>query len=543
MDLAETVPDQARRTPVRGWVWAGVAALPVALTVAWIGLGFDVRYVLGGLRVTGGSTDVWVDRPLAYRWLMDGLGAVDVGSVGTGEGLVRLVALAFVAGAAWWLRAGLTRWVRPGEASAVAAAVGLALALAPNWDFLQPEWVAAVFAVAAVGAALTPSTAVLAGLLLALAVLVKYTTLPTALIALGVVAVLDRRRALVAGATAVVSGAALFGLSLLAPREWRWLREAWLFDEAASRSAGAVVRLAANEAVLVPMVALLPASLVVLLRVSRRRWTWLVLTVLAVAAVLGAAVVQGQWAQYHLAALVPFAAALWALAIARWTLVHGRPPWTLVGATVVVLFAARVFLGASFAWRSGHGLVAFGLLGGLVVLSALACAVEPGRHGRQLLSVPVLVGLLALTVPVLPTTPYSFDGVHADYTNAGRVDIEHKFTEELLAVRDRIGADTPVVYLAFGDIAYFLGNPTPCAYPSPAHLRSGTYQQSLRGTASYAENVACLSDESVRYVVLQPLWIDSSELPPEMTAAVLERFDCTRALVDDDVAVCPRAGR
>ncbi|WP_143266137.1 MULTISPECIES: hypothetical protein [Amycolatopsis] len=538
MTATHPVRERARRKPIRGWVWAAVAALPVALTASWIGLGHDVRYVLGGLDVSPfGATGTFVHRPLAYRWLAEGLSVFDVGSVGVGEGLIRLVALAFVAGAAWWLRAGLRQRLPSGEASAVAAAVGLALALAPNWDFLQPEWVAALFGVAAIGAALRTSS-VLGGLLLALAVLVKYTTLPTALIALGVIAVLDRRRALVAGVTAVVSGFALFGLSLLAPREWRWLREAWLLDEGAVRDFGAVVKFAANEAMLVPLVALLPASLVVLVRVSRRRWAWPVLTVLALALVLGAAVIQGQWFQYHLAAWVPLAAGLWALAAARWTLVHGRPPWTLVGATVVVLFAARVCLGASFDWRSGHGALAYGLLAGLVVVAMLACAVEPGRGGRQLLSVPVLVGVLALTVPILPTTPYSFDGVHADYTNAGRVAIEHKFTEEMLAVRDRIGADTPVVYLAFGDIAYFMGNPTPCRYPSPAYLRRGTYLPSLRATASYAENAACLSDPSVAYVVIQPLWIDAAELPPGL---IDTRFDCSRPLTNDDVVVCPRA--
>ncbi|GAB3575687.1 hypothetical protein GCM10027445_38500 [Amycolatopsis endophytica] len=520
---------ELRRRPIRGWVWAGVAALPVALTAAWIGLGHDIRYVLGGMWAAGGSTDVFVHRPLAYRWLLDGLGVVDVGSVGVGEGLVRLVALAFVAGAAWWLRAGLRRSLPSGEASAVAAAVGLAFALAPNGDFLQPEWVAAVLAVAAIGAALTPSTVLLGGLLLAVSVLVGYTTLPTALIAVGVVAVLDRRRALVAAATAVVSGGALFGLSLLAPREWRWLLDGSALNDGVTRDLGQLVEFAANEAMLVPMVALLPASLVVLLRVSRRRVAWLVLVVLAVAVVLGAAFVQGEWFQYHAAALVPLAAGLWALAVARWTLTHGRPPWALVTATVVILFAARVFLGASFDWRSQHGTLAYGTLGGLIVLAGLACAVEPGRDGRQLLSVPVLVGLLALAVPILPTSPYSFDGVDAEYTNAGRVAIEHKFTDELAMVRDRIGADTPVVYLAFGDIAYFLGNPTPCAYPSPAYLRSD-----LRDTAGYRENLACLSDPSVRYLVLQPSWFDAA-LPPTVTA----RFDCTRAITTDDILACP----
>ncbi|WP_431918320.1 hypothetical protein [Amycolatopsis tucumanensis] len=534
--MTTTTEEPQRRAPIRGWVWTAVAALPVALTAAWIGLGHDVRYVLGGLDVSPfGATGTFVHRPLAYRWLAEGLSVFDVGSVGVGEGLVRLVALALTAGAAWWLRAGLRQRLPSGEASAVAAAVGLALALAPNWDFLQPEWVAAVLGTAAIGAALRTSS-LLAGLLLALAALVGYATLPTALIALGVIAVLDRRRAMLAGITAAVSGLALFGLSLLAPREWRWLREAWLLNDGAARDFGSIVRFAANEAMLVPLVAVLPAALVVLVRLSRRRWAWPVLTVLALALVLAAAVVRGQWYQYHLAAWVPLAAGLWALAVARWTLVHGRPPWALVGATVVVLFAARVCLGASYAWRSGHGALAYGLLAGLAVVAALACAFEPGRGGRQVLSVPVLVGVLALTVPILPTTPYSFDGVHADYTNAGRVEIEHKFTEEMLAVRDRIGADTPVAYLAFGDIAYFMGNPTPCRYPSPAYLRRGMDLPSVRDTASYAENLACLSDPSVRYVVVQPLWIDAAGL-------VEGRFDCSRAIRNDDVVVCPRADR
>ena len=515
---------------IRGWVWAGVAALPVSLTITWIGLNHDVRYVLGGLRVTGGSTGVFVHRPLLYRWLADGLGVFDVGSVGIGEGLVRLVALLVVAGAAWWLRAGLRRALPAGEASAVAAATGFALALAPNGDFLQPEWVAAVAGVAAVGAALTPSTVLVAGVFLGLSVLVGYGSWPAAVIALGVVAVLDRRRALAAGGAAVVSGGALFGVTLLAPRELRWFAERFAVDGAATREVGAALRFLANEAMLVPVIALLPASLVVLLRVSARRSLWPVLVVAAVAVVVAAAVARGQWFQYQAAPLVPLAAALWASAVARWTLRHGRPPWALVGATVVVLFAARVFLGASFAWRSQHGALAYGVLGGLVALSAVACALEPGRNGRAVLSVPVLVGLLALCVPILPTSPYSFDGVGADYTNAGRVAVEHEFTAELAEVRDRIGAGTPVVYLAFGDVAYFLGNPTPCAYPSPAYLDAG-----LTGTSGYAENRACLTDPAVRYVVLQPRWFE----PGPLTGLIAHRFDCARAVATANVLACP----
>ncbi|HET6705893.1 hypothetical protein [Amycolatopsis sp.] len=103
---------------------------------------------------------------------------------------------------------------------------------------------------------------------------------------------------------------------LIEPREWRWLgelsslnggsplRRGWALSDAQAL-AGTML----NEAVVVPAVALLPVSVAVLVRLAagwRARLAWLLLPAAAVLVVLAAVVLQGQWFQYHLAALVPF---------------------------------------------------------------------------------------------------------------------------------------------------------------------------------------------------------------------------------------------
>ncbi|MEV4051396.1 hypothetical protein AB0J55_09415 [Amycolatopsis sp. NPDC049688] len=512
--------------------------------------------MLGTLQTAGRAglspSEVFVHRPMAYRLVLalgDAGGALPVP---VREAVVRVLALVAVLLVSLLLRAGLLRYRPAPEATAVAAATGVALALAPNWDFLQPEWLAAVFAAGAVGAALRirqpVPAALLGGVLLALTVLVKYTTAPTALVALGVVAVLDRRRALLTGLLGAPVCLGLFGLTvLIEPREWRWFGELSTLNGASPLSRGfassdvrALVSTVLNEALAVPMVALLPVSVAVLARLSpgrRARLAWLLLPAAVVVVVLAAVVLQGQWFQYHLAALAPFAAALGGLALARWSAEHGGPPRALVLLAVVFGVGIPIVSAASTEWRLAHGTPVYAVLVALVVVGVLVALKDRGR------SWPVLAAISAVAVfavPVWPSAPYSFDAIHADYTNSERAAAARTDERLFAPVRTQIGADARVVYLAFGDMAYFFGNPTACRYPAPVFVQRGTYIPAVRGLESYRENLACLEQADAEYLVVQPSWLAVDRLPPDVAAVVRSRFDCDRAWPAGELTVCPR---
>jgi hypothetical protein len=538
-------------------LWWGLLLLaPLALTVVWTGLDHDVRFVLGTLETAGrggfAPSEVFVHRPMAYRLVL-ALG--DAGHslpLPAREALVRVLALLVVLAISVLLRAGLLRYRPPREAAAVAAITGFALALGPNWDFLQPEWLAAVFAVAAVGAALRirqPVTAaVVGGSLLALTVLVKYTTVPTALVALGVVAVLDRRRARLTGLFGVPICLGLFAVTVFVePREWRWFGELSRLNGGSPLSRGAawsdvraLVEAVLNEAVLVPFVALLPVSVIVLARLSterRVRLAWVFLPAAAVLVVLAAVVVQGQWFQYHLAALVPFAAGLWGLAVARWSAAHGGPPWVLVLPAVALGAGVPIVSSAPTEWRLAHGTLVYAVLAVLVAGSALAALKERGRTWPSL---AVLGAVAVLAVPAWPAAPYSFDAVHPDYTNSERVTAAQLDERLIEPVRTRIGADKPVLYLAFGDMAYFVGNPAGCRYPAPVFVQRGSFIPAVRELESYRENLECLTRTNAEYLVVQPSWLALDRLPADVADDLRSRFDCDHALSAAELVICPR---
>ncbi|WP_236790061.1 hypothetical protein [Amycolatopsis sp. GM8] len=523
-----------------GWAAGGVAALvAVATTVLWTGLNHDVHYVLGVLRVAElPPSAVFVHRPLAARLFMAALSPL--GS----DALIRLAALVLVALVAWWLRTALRR----PEATMIAAAVGLALALAPNWDFLQPEWIGSLLATAAVAGALWPRklwfSALLGGFLLALTVLVKYTTLPAALLAIGVVLVADRRRALAMTVAAIPLGGALFGLAVLVePREWRWLGEFSTLN-GASPLGGAPLdftdlwRTVGNEALLAPLFALLPVSALVLFRVVRGWWP--VLLALGIAGVFGATMLQAQWFQYHLDALLPLAAGLWALAIARWYTEYGRPPWTLVLVTAVLAVGLPVVDAKSQAFRIAYATQVYWVLAVALVLALVVAAIEPARGGRPLFFVPALAAVAALAVPIWPSSPYSFDFGWSESTNADRVRFADQMTAQAAEVHAVIGADTPVLYLTFGDVNYFLGNPTPCRYPSPTFLQRGMRIPDVRTVVSYGENAECLADPAPRYLVVDPSWFDLGMLEPDLATRIRQTYDCDNAIRADPLVICPR---
>ncbi|MBD0737854.1 hypothetical protein [Streptomyces sp. CBMA29] len=552
--------------PVR--LAAALLGLAAVAAMCWSGLNHDVRYVLGGMRASGRggipASGTFVHRPLAYRWPLSWLDHLTAGPVAVREASIRLLVIVVAAAVVWWLRQGLARHLPRREANAVAGAVGLALLFAPAWDFLQPEWVAVLCAVGGLAAALAPRRTWVAvglgGVLVALAVLVKYTTAPTALLPLGALLVLDRRRGWLTTAAAAVAAPAGFALAILVqPREWRWFNELSALNPNTPLQNGlhsadvhALVTTVGTEALMNPVVALLPAAVVLLARGSASRaarWAWPLLTAAGVAGVLAALVVQGQWFQYHLAALPVLAAALCGLAVAR------RPDLPLLAGALLLGVAVPLIAGQSWNWRHAHETAAYTLVSAVVVATLLTASLRGRVQTRVRLRaplprallryVPALALLLALAIPVWPTTPYSYDTRHSTFTSLERADTRHELTQWLTGVRHRIGADTPVTYLAFGDIGYLLGNPTHCRYPTPDFLQRTRYDRSITSQVSYRENLRCLSDPTSRYAVLDTSWFPLGKIAPATAAAVRARFDCERPLATlpaYHLVICPRRG-
>ncbi|MFF7362171.1 hypothetical protein [Streptomyces sp. NPDC008125] len=554
-----------RQRPARS-IAAATGGLGVIALMCWSGLNHDVRYSLGGIRATHraglAASEIFVHRPLAYRWTIAGLDALTAGPVAVREALTRLVLIALSVGAAWWLRAGLLRKLPRREAGAVAVAVGAALVCAPAWDFLQPEWVAVLVSTAAVGAALagrrTALAVSLSGVLLALAVLMKYTTASTALLALVVVAVLDRRRAVLSAAAAALAAPAGLALAVrVEPREWRWLHEfSSLNPNSVFRTGFGAEQVhelwtsLVNESVLVPVVALLPVTLTLLVRTSttsRGRWNWPALTVCGLVVVVGTVVVQGQWFLYHFSQLPVLGAALWALAVTRQLTRSGRTPAGPVGATAALGAVVPLVAGQPLAWRTTHATMTCAVLAVVVLLAlvaALTAAHRPaGTRPRRGTAAAAVVALaLATAIPAWPTTPYSFDTRHSDYTAKSRKEAARALTHRLDGLRARVGPDTPVVYLAFGDIAYFLGNPTRCRYPSPAFLQRTLYDADVAELTSFDENLDCLDDPAVRYAIVDPAWFPLKRVAPAVREAVDALYDCTgpTAFSEAGLRVCAR---
>jgi hypothetical protein len=556
----------------------GTAALVAAGAMCWSGLNHDVRYVLGGMRASGrggfAASGVFVHRPLTYRWLLSGLDHLTAGPVAVREAWIRALVIALTAALTWWLRRGLGRFLPRREATAVAVAVGLVLVYAPAWDFLQPEWVAVWLAAASLAAGLalrrTPVAAGAAGVFAALAVLVKYTTAPTALLPLGALVVLDRRRGWWAAAATALAAPAGFVLAIaVQPREWRWFNELSALNPDTPVQQGlraADLRLLAQtvgtEALMNPAVALLPAAVLLLARgaaTRRARWAWPLLTGAGVAGVLVALVVQGQWFQYHLAALPVLGAALCGLAAARATRdAPHRVPSALVAAALLLGAAVPPAAARPLPWRTAHATAAYVLLSVVVAATSAAAwraagarRAGTGSRARRTTRAGAGAGtwaagvaaLLAVAVPAWPTTPYSFDTRHADFTALERAHDRRDLGRWLASVRDRIGPDTPVTYLAFGDVAYLLGNPTHCRYPTPDFLQRTRYDREITGQASYREDLRCVADPAARFAVLDTSWFPLPAVAPEVAATVRGHFACGRpvaAYPRFHLVVCPR---
>ena len=322
-----------------------------------LGLNGDVQYVIGGMRVAVGpdgvltGVDTFTHRPLVYRAFILGLTGflgllqLSPASQVPFEISARLVAATLSLAVGMLLFLGVRQRLGAVHAGAVALAVTASLALAPNWDLLQAEWLGCLLAVLAVSLALLPASTLIAGalggLLLVLAAAAKLSTAPYALIGLLAIAALDRRRTIPVVLGGATFGLAFVGLLLVVPHELRWVRDT------VTLSLGSPLRTATNwglmasafgsKAATSPVLIVAPASLVVLLRLVRQRsrW-WLVIGALLVFALAAAPLVAQKEAYLYRLSILPVAgAALVAFAAVELWSAGGRSPWWVIGALAV----------------------------------------------------------------------------------------------------------------------------------------------------------------------------------------------------------------
>jgi len=538
-------------------VVAAVLVAAAAIVVASLpDLNGDVRYALGCLETAGrGGVSIWdifVSRPLAYKLLMAALDQgrlLLVGEESSGNTtnlVIRLETYVLVLAVIAVLFVGVRRVAGQRAAAGIAGATGLALIVAPPWHFLEPDWVAALAAALTVGAACAPRRpwlgALLAGPAAMLVAAVKLSTFPIALIALLVIAVLDRRRAAWTALSTAVFVAIWYLLTKqFQPWEWTWLSDLANLVHSAPQGIHIAdlrkLRFAIGDAaVLSPLLVVAPAAAVALVRreTGRRRWLGLAAVVVAGGLSLAPAYGQAEWFNYHFTSTVVLSAAVCGAAFA---LCSGfRLP--LAAVTVLVTCVSLVVLHQPADWRLAHaGQVVWAYQIGTAILAVAAWFLA----GRLNVSLPWPAGVVAicfaLLPPVLPGFPYAFSSY--DYT----IPVARSSDAELADLGRRLGPDTPVLYLTYGTFNHAMGNPTTCRYPSPLWLQRGALIPRLRARPSYADNLRCLTeDSSARYMIVHEGWFIVSRSTPEVRALIDERFDCSPAAripAPPPIIVCP----
>ncbi len=527
--------------------WWAIVALAVA-THAVVGypLNGNVRYEIGVHRVSGYSAaETFSHRPITFRllaaaqaWLPDAVSAPagppgSVPRVWLFETSFRLGAALWCAAAALLLGIGLRK--RFGSASlayAVAAFAGL-MFTAPATG--EPDWLAAVLAVAAVGAGLCWGRALggaFGGVLLALAALVKISSLTVALAALVLLWALDHRRGVRAGASALIAGLlAVAAIMLWAPYEIAWLLDirALQPDPWTRLQAIEAGDYFMNIAARWPTVALLPAFFIG----ARWREAWPAAAAMGLTAF--GIVFQGQYFIYHSMGLVALSAVLAARTLSR-TGGALQLPLLVCGAWTFALFLQPVD------WRVHHQTGLYVVTAGWVVGLALWQGWALLRPRVSNPGVALRTGIVIALAMLATQAPASAEALTIS-TSGNMMLLNARGLRADLAVagqiRDAIGVDTPVVYLAFGSTAYVVGNPVHCRYPSPLFLQRPRADEVV-SPSTRLENLACVSEPNARWLIWDRNWLHRKGAPADLLAVIDATWDCEEALAFGRYTVCPR---
>lgn len=542
-----TVPH--RSPPVRQAIAIRVVSLGligIAATYLLAPLNGNIRYEAGVKEVgTASAAATFSHRPLGFRILMDGVfrlaRAVSSGT-SSFEFVVRLLVVTMAVGAAVLLWRGLLEHgVRqPGLHAAIVVGV---LVLVGPINAAEPDWMAVVLATAGAGVALLGRRrpwlwALLAGALFVGAAGMKIVTLPTALLGLGVVGLLDRRQLIRALAGSVVIGVLYVIVTLVwVPWEVQWLLDIGSVQSGALGQLPSAVPFFAELAARRPVLALLPAVLVLAGRRER------VTMMLAVGLAAGSVVVQGQYFAYHgIPLLVVASVAVFRGLRARMTTATG------IGVLTIVL-AASALSTTTNVWLADHQKLWAGvtLAVSLIALAwAFAVRTRPTGGGP---SGPMLAALATLALLYPGSTPWAAQLVRPENPDGGRPlnRLESRAQDEDTADRVRQvvgGPDVLVTYLTFGEWTYFIGNPTDCRYPSPLFLQRSSRRtlQNVR-SPSFEENLACLSAPGSRWLIWDPTWFTLERTPAQVQDAVAREWDCSQPVKVRELRLCPRRTR
>ncbi len=539
-------------------VLTGLAAAIVVAVTTYPALNGDVTYAFGGIETAGrsgvGVADVFVARPMAYRLLLGGLDGVrklfGVGPAShVGQLIIRGQTDLLVCAVTMVLFVGIRRFVPVRVAVSIAVATTLVMVVAPPWHFLEPDWVAALAAVLAVGAACAPRQvwvgALLGGTAALLAVSVKLATAPIALLALLLVAVLHRRRAVGAASTTVILGIAWYALTrYLLPWEWIWLKDqAALVEDSPIHHGLRLVDLhhliigTGDVAILCPIVVAAPAAataLILLQPAGRPRLIGAAVAIGAAGLSVASAYGQAEYFSYHFAIVPVLAAGVCAAAFALSVPARG----VLMLTALVMSIVSFVLMRQSVQWRVGH---ASAVTMAYFCVAAIAALAIWRSTSRTSFSAPWLAAVIVLCAtivqPALPGTPYSF----STYNRASLV--RRPTNDGTIRLSERIGRDTPVLYLTFGTINMSLGNPTTCRYPSPQWLQRGAIDSRVRTFPSYFDNLKCLTDDhSARYLIWQRQWFPVHRANLHLQSLLWREFDCSpadRIPSPSTLVVCP----
>ncbi|MCX4857486.1 hypothetical protein [Streptomyces canus] len=544
-----------RRSP-RWWAAAAVpSAVAVVYTALTRGLTGDLHYVLAALRTGRAAgyspSEVFTHRPYFYRWfvaLLDRLAFF--GNTAVREATMNVAGVLLAAAAAYALHAALVRRVGAREAAVTAGATGLALALAPRNDFLQPEWAAVVLTVfgaaAALGLRRPWPAALLAALPFGLAVMMKYSTAATAAIGVLLVYAVDRGRAVRVALLGVPAALALFGISVLAgSHEWQWTEDMPQINQSALSRTGIrphfildrSLDFLADRAVASPVLLLLPgALLLVLTRVQGRLRR---AELLAVAALIGLAaqavvVVQGNWFLYHGAQMPVVAAVVWGVAVGG---ARRSPPWCFGAVSLLYGVAPVVYAqlprGAQRSWEVwAAGLVA-------LLAAVLDVVLEKRLRNRSAVLV-ALSGVVLLAGSIWPGSPHLVQYGKVTVTGAAYLQSQRRAAEDADRIRAELPAGAPVLYLAFGETAYDVGHPARCRYPIATFLQRTRYLPDVAELTSFKENADCVDHDPAPYAVLERPWFQPGRVDPELWRRVTAVYDCPRGDEGERLVLCVR---
>lgn len=544
-------------TALRGLVVGPSAAMRRLLLVTAIAtvaltpllLNGNIRYEVGAVRVSGFSAaETFTHRPLAFRllsaaqsWLPEQAARL-VGPTHTWNSIVvfecsfRLISALVSAGAAWLLWRGLRRhFGSQAWAYGFAAYVTLVFT-APATG--EPDWMASVLAVAAVGAALMGGglTGPLAsGVLLALSALVKISSLPIAVAALVLLWALNRHRALLAAAVAFITGLLAIGLMWwLTPWEIEWLigiravqKDPWVAEHA-QKAWDYLMNVAARW----PTVTLIPAFFVG----HRLRESWTALVALLLTA-FGIAY-QGQYFMYHAIGLVTLASILAIHTIRR---SRAALSWPLLALS---LWTLVLFL-LPGSWRVHHALA-------LSIVTVSWAVVLTGWQWRSLrhqriprprgaarwAAICILASMLATQTPLSAESLTLSTANRSPLVAAKALRRQIRQAERIHAL---IGTESRVAYLAFGDNTYTLGNPTHCRFPSQLFLQRKNADV-LVAPQTRGEGLRCLSDPDAQWLLWDRDWLHRGTAPRDLIEAIDNTWDCKeRGVLIGQMTVCPRA--